>query len=124
LQGFQKNGRHGRAIGFAGVEEGLEGVRIVVREVAEPLHQRLKSLVIAGLAGGGDRRQCPPVKAGLSRENQGPGNSPCLMAMLPGQLDGGLIGFGTRVAEEHAIRTTALRQSRCQLFLFGDAIKV
>jgi hypothetical protein len=43
------------------------------------------------------------------------------MAVLAGQLDGGFVGLGARIAEKHPIKTTAGPDQRRQLLLLGDA---
>jgi hypothetical protein len=107
LQGFQEHCRHPGTVGFSGGEQGLEGRRVVVGEVAEPLHHRLEALVVFGLAGGGHGGEGAAVEAGVGREDEGLGDAAHHVAMLAGQLDGGLVGFRPGIAEEHPIGTAA-----------------
>jgi len=47
-----------------------------------------------------------------------------IVGMLPRELDGTLIGFGTAVAEEHLVGTAVVGKPRGKLSLLGVEVKV
>ena len=69
LDRLQQHGRHPRTLRFAAGQQGFEGGSVVVGEVAEALHHRLKALVVLGLACGRNRSQGAAVEAGLGGED-------------------------------------------------------
>ncbi len=80
-----------------GTEGPLELVEIVPRDVAEPLRQRLEGLVLLRLSGCRQRGQRAAVER--TQRTHHAVTAPTLV--LPGQLDGRLVGLRTRVLEEH-----------------------
>ena len=69
LNWFEQHGGHPRTLHFAGGEQSFKGGSVVVREVAEALHHRLKALVVLGLTRGRNRSQGAAVEAGLGGED-------------------------------------------------------
>ncbi len=64
------------------------------------------------------------METGLGREDQRPLDPAHLMAVLAGQLDGGLIGFGAGIAEEDAVGAAAPNDPAGQFLLLGDPVEV
>jgi len=107
------------------VVDGLLGrFQVVVGHVDETRHQRLEALLVFGLAGGRDGGQ------GAAMERIPGGNdlrgfpSQPHVAVLAGQLHGGLIGLSPTVAEEHPIEDGALHQLAGQLRLRLNVVQV
>ena len=105
MQGFNQNSRDRGTGLFVAVDQGFESFQIVVREVIKPGHHGLKTLVVLGLTGGGDRRERAAMEAGCCREDHGLFDAAALMSVFAGQLDRGFIGFGSGIAEEDAVGT-------------------
>ena len=124
MQGFNQNGRDRGTGLFVAVDQGFEGLQIVVGEIIKPGHHGLKTLVVLGLTGGGDRRERAAMEAGCCREDHRLFDAAPLMAVLARQLDRGLIGFGAGIAEEDAVGTAVAHQPAGQLFLFRNPIEV
>ena len=129
LQGLQQHRRHPRPLGLAVAQQHLEGGRVVVGEVAEALHHRLKALVVLRLAGGGDGRQGAAVEAGLGREDQWAALGAAIdaahhVAVLAGQLDRRLIGLGAGIAEEDLVGAAVGGDPGRQLLLLRDPVEV
>ena len=71
MQGFNQNGCDRGAGLFVAVDQGFEGLQIVVWEVIKPGYHGLKTLVVFGLTRGGDRRERAAMEAGCCREDHG-----------------------------------------------------
>ena len=97
---------------------------VVVIEVGKAIGQGFKAAVIFRLACGGYGCQGAPMEAGSGGQDQWLVDATAVVAVLAGQLDGGLIGFGAGVAEEHLIAAAVGRNPARQLFLFTNAIQV
>src|SRR3546814_5741295 len=85
------------------------------RSMAKAAGQRLVSLLILGLRGGGDRSQGAAMEAAFGGDDDAPFRRPALIGRpAPYQLDRGLVGFGTRVAQKYALRKTRfIHQGLC-----------
>ncbi len=91
LDGFDEN--RGRLI----VQDRGDRAQVVVGHVDEAGHHRLEADVILGLGRRRQRGIGPAVEAPLHGHDLEP---PVLVAISPRQLDGGLVGFGSAVAEK------------------------
>ena len=80
---------------------------IIVRNINESGNHRLEPDVVLGLSRRGQCGVRASVKAPFHRDDF---ESPLLMAKGPGQLDSGLIGLGTTVAEEALAPERPLRE--------------
>ena len=81
--------------------------QIVIGNIDEARHHRLEAGVVLGLGGGGQRGEGPAVEAAFHRDDLVPA---LLVAVGPGQLDGGLVGLGAAVAEEALAAERPLRR--------------
>ena len=129
LEGFEHDGGHPGAGRLTAAEQGLEGGDVVVGEVLESLHHGLKALVVFGLAGCRDGGEGASVEAGLGGENNwrlsaGAADAPGDAAMLAGQFDRGLVGFGAGIAEEHRVGAAVGRDPGGELLLLRDPVEV
>ena len=102
----------------------FERADVVVVEVVKALDNRFKSLVIFGLASGGDGGQGTSVKTGCCREDHRALDVASLVAMFPGQLDRGFIGFSSGITEENAVSAAVLHQPVGQFFLFRNSVQI
>jgi hypothetical protein len=121
LEGFQQHGHSSVAVLL---QRGLKAADVVVIEVGKTIGQGFKAAVVFRLACGGDGRQGAAMEAGSGGQDQWLVDATAAVAVLAGQLDGGLIGFGAGVAEEHLIAAAVGRNPARQLFLLTDAIQV
>ena len=79
--------------------------------------------MVLGLLRGGKGRKSSPVKGLVGRDDDGLGD-PAIGRVSSGQLDGGLVGFGTRVAKEGLIGARIGAEPLGEGCLFGDEIQV
>jgi hypothetical protein len=88
----------------------LNRPQIVKGNVLEAWEEWLESLLIFGLSRrsqGGDRS---PVKPPLHRDDLDPLAVPLLLGVLPGQLNGRLVGLGAAITKEDPIGKGVLTQ--------------
>ena len=90
---------HGRA---RSIDRRPQRVEVPERHVTKPVGHGLERFVLGGLAGGGQRGQGATVKTAQRADH----HVPPATAELARQLDGGLVRFGTAVAEEHLTADT------------------
>ena len=64
------------------------------------------------------------MEAGAGREDQRLADAAAAVAVLAGQLDGGLIGLGAGVAEEHLVAAAVGGNPAGQLLLLANGIQV
>ena len=91
LDRLEHHGRH------FGCDRLVECSDILPGDVAEPFGQRLKGLVLGGLAGGVKRGQGAPVERPVGTHHDVTPVTP----PFPGQLNGALVGFGAAIGEEN-----------------------
>ena len=99
----------------------LHGIDVVEGDMKEAFGQRLKDLVLAGLARRVQRRQSPAVERAVGADD---GVAPRTRP-LARELDGALVGLGSGVRKEHPSAATeqAIEGAR---HLWGDdgAVKI
>src|SRR5690554_5020785 len=98
-------------------------LEVVVWHAVEAFHQGLESCLNFFVAGGAQRRQCAPVEAAF-RDQYNRLLDAALVAMQTCELDGGLIGFGAGVTEEHAVHAGDGGELVAQSFLGWNAVQV
>ena len=92
------------------VQRSLHRPEVVVGHVLEPRHERLEAVTVLLLPGGGHRGEGAPVEGIPHRDDLVAIAREVLAAVSPGQLEGRLVGFGARVAEEDPVAERVLAE--------------
>ena len=101
----------------------LDGFQVVERHAHETRQQRLEAGLHATVAGGGERGEGPAVEAVLHHHDDRVAIA-LAMGVGPRELDGGLVGLGTAVAEEGAFHAAVGAERLGQPFLERDLVEV
>jgi len=97
---------------------------IVVGDEPEARGHRLEPLTVARVAGGRERGEGAAVERVVGHQDLVGLRSPDRLAALPGELDRGLVGFRTAVAEEGAGESGKSGQPARRLDLLRDLVEV
>ena len=126
LEGFQHDGRQSLSVGGRALHGLLEAGDVVVGTGLESLDHFpvvAESLMVLGLLRGRQRREGPAVEGLVGRNNDGLGD-PAVRCVSTGQLDGGLVGLGARVAEEGLVGAGVGAEPLGEGRLFGNVVEV
>jgi hypothetical protein len=126
LEGLEQDRRQALSVRGRALHGLLEAGNVVVGAGLESLDHFsvvAESLVVLGLLRGGEGREGPPMKGLVGRDDDGLGD-PAVGRVSSGQLDGGLVGFGARVAKEGLVGAGIGAEPLGEGRLFGDEIQV
>jgi len=98
-----------------------DGLDVLVGHADEALHQRLETGLGLAVAGGRQGGQGAAVK-GFFHDDDDRRIDALLMAEEAGQLDGGLVGFATGVAEKDLFHAGKPGQTIGKLLLQGNPV--
>ena len=119
LNGFQENSHH---IGVAG-SSFLQGVHVIERHANETFHQRAKTGLHFGIAGGAQRGNAAAVKSLVVDDDLGALNT-FVVTEFARQFEGGFIGLQPGRAKENIGHARQLDQLGCQRFLQRDMVVI
>ncbi len=94
------------------------------RDPVEAFDRRTKPFQVLGISGSSDGRERAPVESALERDEAPALRPPARVVIAPRRLDGGLAGFGARVAEEYPVGERRRDEPLRQGFLVADAIEI
>ena len=107
-----------------GADRGLEGRPVVEGHLVEAFDLGAEAVDVFLLAAGRDRGQRPPVERALEGDDAELLGVTAGRLILARHLDGGLVGLGAGIGEEHDFGEGVLDQPVRQALAAGNAVKV
>ncbi len=118
LDGFDHHGAGLRA------DRGFERRPVVERHLIETIHLGAEAVDVLLLSTRRDRGQGAAVERAFERHDAETLRVAARRLVLAGHLDGGLVGFGTRIGEEDELREGGLDEAIGQPFAARDLVEV